>query len=281
MHYIIDVSNLLHRSFHIYRKMVEEGQSVNFYEFVIHSMKKTIPEGVEYIYAVWDIKKSDKKSFRYEILGEDYKAGRDKSYEEEMMAFADGLQEFFTAMGIKNMYPQSLEADDIMAYLSINLEGKKVLFTEDTDMLQMISEDTSIYMPRKKQMVDMFNFSEIVGMDKKYFILYKAIKGDTADNIKGLQGFGEKKSLILAKAILDDKKDIEKIPNFDIVKRNLKAMSLAYSMKVNKEECAWFSEQLSDIPTADMEQFELLCEKYKAYRIQEKSWEMCSLIKHN
>lgn len=78
------------------------------------------------------------------------------------------------------------EADEIIAYLSQELDGHKIVWSRDQDMLLLQSETTDILLN------DELNPQISVACDNKYTTVYKALVGDTSDNLPGAKGFGDK-----------------------------------------------------------------------------------------
>src|SRR5690606_13148449 len=66
----------------------------------------------------------------------------------------------------------------------------------DTDLVQLIGPNINLFMfrPYQRDTVD-YNeqrAAERYGFSPKYMIDFKALKGDTSDNIEGIKGIGEK-----------------------------------------------------------------------------------------
>lgn len=278
MNLIIDVSNYLNRVYFGYTRALAEnttGEVVNFYDFALFSLKKAKEEGYTNVYTVWDTKLLEgAKSFRTEMLGEDYKAGRDKSHYEEMQKFMSGLAEFFTAMGFRNMYPYTLEADDVIAWLAKNLDGKTRIFSADTDMYQLINNNVSVYSPNKKKDITIKNFYDEVGVAQSEYVLYKVIKGDTSDNIEGLKGYGPVKAAKLAREMIAKPELLKEHKEATLLKRNFKLISLSYSLSASPKDTESFKEQFYKTLNIqpDYSEFTKLCDKYKAFKIKRSSY---------
>lgn len=129
------------------------------------------------------------KKFR-EALYPEYKAGRDDNRPEEAYEqfniCMDKLREVFYELGMIQVKQKGMEADDVLAYLAGNLQGRKTIVSTDGDMLRLIDSTTDV--------MSGFNINE-----PKYGVcpfefttVYKALVGDNGDNIKGAKGFGPK-----------------------------------------------------------------------------------------
>ena len=74
--------------------------------------------------------------------------------------------------------------------------SKPTIVTLDTDLVQLIGPNVNLFMFRPYQrdmvMYDEAKAAERWGFSPKYMIDFKALKGDTSDNIEGIKGIGEK-----------------------------------------------------------------------------------------
>ena len=213
------------------------------------------------VYASWDKKiVSHSSNFRKDILEGTYKAGRKRHPDIQMMYDREVvLIETFESLGVKNIFPNVLEADDVCAWLSTVLPGKSIIVSADHDLLQMVTPNVSVY--NLKKMTTFRNFEETKGLTPKEFILYKAIKGDISDNLRGVPGYGEVKSTKLAKnwdaSVLTEE-------NLQIVERNIRLMNLRYGYNHQDGERQKYEEQLNYVKNiqGDIGKFEQLCDKY-------------------
>lgn len=117
-----------------------------------------------------------------------YKAGREHP-EESYVEFNKALGMVRTVLlelGATAVKQDGMEADDVVAYLALNLPGKKVVVSNDGDFLKMHSEDCDVYIGGN------LNENKYGIFPFKYVTLYKSLVGDTSDNIKGAFKFGEK-----------------------------------------------------------------------------------------
>ena len=94
-------------------------------------------------------------------------------------------------------YEEYKEADDLIAekvQLYSALGNEIVIMSEDKDMLQMLSWDGNIRIHNLKEEVTIKSFQERWGIHPNQYVDWKCLVGDVSDNIKGIQGWGEKKS---------------------------------------------------------------------------------------
>ncbi|MDD4110033.1 MAG: hypothetical protein PHS54_00605 [Clostridia bacterium] len=210
------------------------------------------------IYATWDKKLvHPSTNFRKDILGDQYKAGRVKPPDiQEMYDQEIKLIEILESLGVKNIFPNVLEADDVCAWLSDNLPGQNIIVSADQDLLQLVSPNASVY--NLKELITYKNFEEKKGIKPEQFVLFKAIKGDPSDNIPGLNGYGEVRSRKLA-TNWDNTNLTEEFKQ--IVERNIKLIDLRYGYNFQEGEKQKYAEQLNYVRhiKSDINRFIELC----------------------
>lgn len=289
-HLILDGSNIEHRNFNISRKnniiqTTASGLQVDVIYFFLRSVKTYISKfQPKNIYVAWDKKISHELgNFRKDLLNDSYKAGRVKADDiNDMYNQEPKLVEMLKTLGIKSIYPNRMEADDIIAWLSKSLEGSKVLISVDQDIYQLIKEDVSVYNLNKKEIIDYLNFEQIVGIQQKYFKLYKAIKGDTSDNIQGLFGFGKVKAKKLAEN-WENTNLTQEVKN--TVEKNLQLIDLDLGYCYYPDEVECYKNQLKDQENVkfDEAKFRSLCIKYEFTEFLNNisEWKFCFNKKEN
>ena len=139
-------------------------------------------------YFVFDYFGSD---YRKEFYPE-YKSNRDRSELEHFYNQLDKTYYYLQQQKEKVMRFKGIEADDIIAFISLNIDDVIVL-SEDRDLLQLPSTQYSL---RKHKIISL---KEEYGCNSPEFILAKAIGGDTGDNVIGLQNLGIKTALKIIK----------------------------------------------------------------------------------
>lgn len=138
-----------------------------------------------------------KKTFRHDMMG-DYKAGRAPMPDEFRMQISY-IKEFLDIMRIKRWEQDLYEADDIigtMAKKASDLGYHVDIYSSDKDLLQLISENTTVHMTKKgfSELEDFTpeHFLEVYGIPYTSWVDLKALMGDKSDNLAGVPGIGEK-----------------------------------------------------------------------------------------
>lgn len=177
-------------------------------------IKKINPK---YLAVTWDLTRN---TFRKEIYPQ-YKANRPPTRYELASQF-DIAQEVVKEMDIPSFAFTKYEADDIIGTFSkkFSNELSVIIITKDQDQLQLIDERTSVWLftstaddkykelgidITQHQIIDgifeynYHTFEEVYGFKPVQMIDFKAIAGDTSDNIDGVKGVGEKTIIPLLK----------------------------------------------------------------------------------
>lgn len=156
--------------------------------------------------------------FRTSILP-DYKAKRqakkdddgktDPEVKEQYEAACKLIKPFLAYMGCTQAQVPGVEADDIIAYFT-KLPGAKQIFTVDADLLALADEETMIVLKGNPVYIkaldqdmitkNMIPFYEPFMVDDEFpdwnvfklLTLFKSLVGDSADEYKGIPGFGAK-----------------------------------------------------------------------------------------
>ena len=219
-----------------------------------------------------------KHTFRHD-LNPDYKGGRKKTPDELVEQFVT-VRKMLDAYNIKYLEYDNIEADDIIGTLAKKYDIETCIFSSDHDLFQLIDDSTSVYC-MKKGMSDIAKLDEKALMDEygllpRQIIDYKGLAGDKSDNIKGVEGVGDKTAVKL----LQDYSDCEGIyEHLDEIKGKLHDRLVA-----DKDSC-FLSKKLATIKTdvdipIDIEEFKLNINEETKNEFFEK-YEMRSLINKN
>ena len=261
---ILDCNNLLYRTFWISKnkglinsKSQNVGSVLYFLNCVRSYVKNYEPDRV---FAAWDKKLTwPSTNFRKEIITTKYKGNRNYTSFEGVHEHDDLIQQMLSNLNIKNIFPNVLEADDVIAWLTHTLPGKKVVVSTDKDLWQLVNENTKVFEPTRKKEITVDNFEEVSGgVKREDYLLYKCILGDTSDNVEGVQGFGKVRAKRTAENNLKNLTPEQKA----IVEVNLKVSDLSYGYKQYKEEEDSYKSQFSLLngESYDLESFKDIVE---------------------
>lgn len=189
---LLDSNSLMHRAYHALpnlksSKGLYTGAIYGFLSILLRLIKEQKPT---HIAAAFDL---HGPTFRHEMF-KDYKATR-KPMDEELRQQVEPLKELITAMGIKIVSLQGYEGDDILGTLSKRFDDECIIVTGDRDSFQLVSPTTKVFWTKKGVSdIEVYDEERLLqdGFTVSQFIDYKALRGDTSDNVPGIPGVGEK-----------------------------------------------------------------------------------------
>jgi DNA polymerase-1 len=197
---VLDSHGILYRAFFAFANsdrplMTSKGELT----FAVHGYAETLIRVLDllkptHICAAWD---AHGKTFRHEA-SEAYKATRRETPSELLKQMAR-VREMLDAFNIPIFEVPGYEADDVAGTIARRAAEQGIetyIATLDTDLVQLIGPSVNLFMfrPYQRDTVD-YNeqrAAERYGFSPKYMIDYKALKGDTSDNVEGIKGIGEK-----------------------------------------------------------------------------------------
>lgn len=195
---LIDGHSILNRAFFGLPDLTNsQGVHTNaVYGFLNIMFKILEEEKPDYLTVVFDV---HAPTFRHKMF-EEYKGTR-KPMADELRQQVPLIKEMLKAMGITIVEKEGYEADDILGTLSVKAEKEGMdvaVISGDRDLLQLATEHVMIRIPKTKKTgteIENYLADDVVekyGVTPKEFIDVKALQGDTADNIPGVPGIGEK-----------------------------------------------------------------------------------------
>lgn len=184
------------------------------------------------------------KTFRDELY-EHYKATRPEP-PEELKVQIPLLYEVVRALHLPLFVVPGVEADDVIGTLAKEAAGRGfevVLVTSDKDFLQLVDDAITVFDPSKGDEGAWYRRPEVIerfGVGPEHVTDALALIGDTADNVPGVRGIGEK----TAKKLLEKYGSLETLyEHIDEIGGKIKENLLA-----DKEQ-AFFSRRLLTIRT--------------------------------
>ena len=246
---VLDAHALIHRSFHAIPALnAPDGRPVNA-AFGFVSTLLTVVDAFRptYIAVAFD---EPGPTFRDEAFA-DYKATRTATPDELKVQFPL-VRELVGALNIPLFATQGFEADDLIGTIARQAEPKgvrTVIVSGDHDLYQLITDKVLVYNVSRglkaAELVDELWFREHYGFAPPLLPDYKALRGDTSDNIPGVAGIGPK----TAKQLIADLGGLD-----GILKACEPGATAPISAKVKEKVCAHtetaiLSKQLATIVT--------------------------------
>ena len=193
---LIDGHSLAYRAFFALPPDLKtrSGELTNaVYGFVSMLLVVWRDEKPDYIIAAFDLG----RTFRDDMYSE-YKATRAKM-PDELAPQIDRIQQVVKAFNLPVVTAEGFEADDILGTLATRAarDGLQALIvTGDTDAFQLIGPDVRVLTSQRKwsetKTYDEAAVKQRYGLEPHQLIDYKALVGDTSDNVPGVKGVGDK-----------------------------------------------------------------------------------------
>lgn len=201
-----------------YKDILQTSKGI--YTNGVYSMLKTFLKVVNstnatHVAIVWDVSRN---TFRRQLYKE-YKGTRSSTPVPLKEQFSTA-QKMFSDIGVYQLLYENYEADDLAGSLAKRFENqfdKIIIVTKDQDYLQLVSDKTTVCLgvsakkyqeysvlsntaSRKTAEKDSFQgffpftpdlLMDVYGLKPHQIIDWKAIAGDSSDNIPGIQGVGD------------------------------------------------------------------------------------------
>ncbi|MBR0094568.1 MAG: DNA polymerase I [Synergistaceae bacterium] len=196
---IIDGHGLAYRGYHALSKAglsAPDGTPTGMLVGVMNMLYKVLDDvKPDCVIVVFD---AGGRTFRHDLLPE-YKANRPKSPDDFRLQLPL-LKDLLNFSGYKVIAREGVEADDViasLAKLARNEGHEAVILTSDKDLFQLIGTGVKMLRPvdRGVSAAEVYDVEEFF---LEYHFMpssmadYLAIVGDSSDNVKGVDGIGEK-----------------------------------------------------------------------------------------
>jgi DNA polymerase I len=192
---LIDAHSLIYRAFFALPPMsTSAGEVTNAVYGFTSMLAIVLASRPEFAVAAFDLAAPTFRSKEYEA----YKAGR-RAMPEDLTPQIEKVREVLTAFTIPIYGVPGFEADDVIGTFARIAEERGhtvTIVSGDLDCLQLVSESVEALVPRRG-ITDTFLYGpdqvrQRYGFEPSQLIDFKALRGDTSDNIPGVPGVGDK-----------------------------------------------------------------------------------------
>lgn len=203
--YLIDGHALAYRTYFAItagmsdRMQTRSGEpTAGIFGFANVLMRLLEQEKPEYLAVAFDTG----KTFR-NLLYPEYKATRAKM-PDDLRPQIERIRQMIDTFHLPRLEMEGVEADDVLGSVATQAVeqglGVKII-TGDRDLLQLVNDRIIVSLPGSR-LADSKNYStadvkEYLGVDPEQVVDYKALVGDTSDNIPGVPGIGPKTAVSL------------------------------------------------------------------------------------
>ncbi len=266
--FLIDWSNFLYRAYYAFPPMIDkDGHNVNVVYWFFRMLFKIFQEKPDYLVIAWD---SPVKTLRHQEYTE-YKANR-KKMDDDFKNQIPWTQEIVNKLSIPNIVVPTYEADDII-YTLAKKYGQQTdvqidIYSSDKDLKQLLSDNVFCVDAMKGITTTTPLFIKEYGFEPKHILDYLALIGDSADNIKGVNGIGPKK----ASDLVQKYQTIDNIyAHIDEITGDVKQKLIDGKEEAYKSRGLIELKQVDELMTSDLDMFRLHLDfaKYKKVLVEE------------
>lgn len=186
------------------------------------------------------------RTFRDDLFTE-YKGTREKM-PDELRRQIERIKEVIAALNIPILELEGFEADDVLGTVARQARPLGVpvqIITGDRDLLQLVDENTVVELPASRgndqpQLFDAAKVEDYFGVRPDQVVDWKALVGDTSDNIPGVAGIGQKTATKL----------LNEYASLDGIYAHIEEIKGALRTKLeNGRDSAYLSQKLARIVT--------------------------------
>jgi DNA polymerase-1 len=201
---VIDALNMYFRAYIVDPSLSTNGQPIGGLKGYLKILQKLIREtSPDEVIVCWD---GAGGSRRRKAKNKNYKAGRSpirlnrdirtlseaEEYENKLWQ-QQRLFEYLNNMPIIQLVLDAVEADDLISYVvqDKNYKGwEKIIVSSDKDFFQLCDNETVVYRPIQKKVVNRNTILQEYSIHPVNFALARAMVGDRSDNLEGVRGVG-------------------------------------------------------------------------------------------
>ena len=236
---LIDGNSIINRAYFAMPPLNDsEGRNVNAVFGFLNILIKVVADYTpQKLVVAFDMRGHN---FRKDIYPE-YKANR-KGMPDDLAQQMPILHDVLDQMQVMVVEKPGVEADDIIGTITAHFDGESFIVSGDRDMLQLVSDNVTVLLTKRGvtevESVTPQTLLTNYGLTPAQVIEYKALRGDTSDNIPGVRGIGEKTAMAL----------LEKYGDIDTLFANVDAEKGALREKLAEgKQMAYVSKQLATI----------------------------------
>tara|TARA_R100000388_G_C7235166_1_gene157361 strand:- start:156 stop:1166 length:1011 start_codon:yes stop_codon:yes gene_type:complete len=203
---VIDALNMYFRSYIVDPSLSTNGQPIGGVKGFLKILQKLVRETKpDEVVVVWDGPGGSRKR---KTMNKNYKEGRkpirlnrgirtlsEREELENKIWQQTRLMEYLNELPVMQLVLPEVEADDIISQVvqSHHYKGyQKIIVSSDKDFFQLCDDETVLFRPVQKEVLNKNNIIEKFGIHPTNFALARAIAGDKSDNLDGVPGVGLK-----------------------------------------------------------------------------------------
>lgn len=214
---LVDGDNLLTIGFYGVKNMFYRGQHIGGIYHFLNTLRKSFETyQLDKIVVFWDGIEGSQNRKKIYIHYKENRKQRIRT-EEELNSYnyqRDRIKQYLEELFVRQGEYEYCETDDNIAYYTQNSpDERKIVYSSDGDLTQLVSDTTQIFNPSHQKLYKqndtiVYNHEEILIENVR---LVKMMCGDSSDNIAGIWGMGVKRFLSLFPELRTQQITIEQV----------------------------------------------------------------------
>lgn len=214
---LVDGDNLLTIGFYGVKNMFYRGQHIGGIYHFLNTLRKSFEAyQLDKIVVFWDGLEGSQTRKKIYIHYKENRRQRIRT-EEELNSYnyqRDRIKQYLEELFVRQGEYEYCETDDNIAYYTQNSPNeRKIVYSSDGDLTQLVSGNTQIFNPSHQKL---YKQNDTIVYDHEEILienvrLVKMMCGDSSDNIAGIKGMGIKRFLSLFPELKTQQLTIEQV----------------------------------------------------------------------
>lgn len=214
---LVDGDNLLTIGFYGVKNMFYRGQHIGGIYHFLNTLRRAFETyQLDKIVVFWDGLEGSQTRKKIYIHYKENRKQRIRT-EEELNSYnyqRDRIKQYLEELFVRQGEYEYCETDDNIAYYTQNSPNeRKIVYSSDGDLTQLVSETTQIFNPSHQKL---YKQNDTIVYDHEEILienvrLVKMMCGDSSDNIAGIRGMGVKRFLSLFPELRTEQITVERV----------------------------------------------------------------------
>lgn len=214
---LVDGDNLLTIGFYGVKNAFHKGTHIGGIYHFLNTLRRAFETyHLDKIVVFWDGLDGSQTRKKIYVHYKENRRSRLRT-EEELNSYSyqrNRVKEYLEELFVRQGEYEYCETDDNIAYYTQNSPNeKKIIYSSDGDLTQLVSETTEIYNPSHQKLYKqkdkiIYDHEEILIENVK---MVKMMCGDSSDNIAGIRGMGVKRFLSLIPELRTEEISVEQV----------------------------------------------------------------------
>ena len=214
---LVDGDNLLTIGFYGVKNMFYRGQHIGGIYHFLNTLRRAFETyQLDKIVVFWDGLEGSQTRKKIYVHYKENRKQRIRT-EEELNSYnyqRDRIKQYLEELFVRQGEYEYCETDDNIAYYTQNSPNeRKIVYSSDGDLTQLVSETTQIFNPSHQKL---YKQNDTIVYDHEEILienvrLVKMMCGDSSDNIAGIRGMGVKRFLSIFPELRTEQLTVEQV----------------------------------------------------------------------